>query len=309
MSTTQPPQHPLLRGYLDRRQKVASGNSSYEVDLEHVPAFPAPLLFASETDPTMTHVKRVADEANIPTRLITYESILAGLVSFHEVNTAVEKATGLYIRHPFTESPGITVAATCIDAVTQNHRNVIRPSTASTNWSKPLHLHHLRTLKTKKYLEVGESWITNKPNCNSSTLCKGMSHLPTIATRLSDAYWPPQLGPYMTQPLLRGEEFRLHVLDDRVFYCEIRKSTTRVDYRSDPSLHLTDASIHDQVLQEAITLSRAEGLRFSGIDLIQTTRNHFTVLEVNPMPGFHCYDPSPEFPIANELIKKLKEEV
>jgi len=307
MTPIQPEQHPLFRGYLTRRQRLPGRPNAFPCRRETAPADVTPLLLSSEADPTMAHVKNVADKLGTPTRWITYESVAAGSVPFPTVQEAVEATPGIYIRHPFSESPDITVVTTCVDALTRFHRNVIRPSTVSTNWSKPLHSHRLRSCRVSHALKVVTSRITNDPYRNSSTLCKGMSHLPTIAIRLSDAEWPRSLGPYMTQTLLSGDEFRLHVLDEKVFCCAIQKTELGVDYRSATSLHTTEAAIPSEISQCVIALSRAEGLRFSGIDIIQTQNSYYALLEVNPMPGFHCYDPHPSFPIASALVATLSD--
>ncbi len=298
--------HPLFPGFLKRISQLSHpSRNSYSFDAAHEPKA-APLIISSRNDLTADHLYCVAIEKHHAARWLTYESILDGLVSFETVRDLIGHAPGVYVRHPFSEDPDIAVVATSVDAGLEGVRNLIQPSPHSSNWSKPMHILKLRETAGELNLAFPTSMVTYSLDYSDSTLCKGLSHLPTVAIRVGDAKWPPSAGPYLAQHILVGQELRIHVLDDLVFACTISKDKDEVDYRSQSSLDSYEVNLDISVYDDLVALSRSEGLRFSGIDVIQTTDCKYCVLEVNPMPGFHCYDPCPDYPIASALLNKLR---
>ena len=166
-----------------------------------------------------------------------------------------------------------------------------RPSAEATNHSKPgqglvIAAHGLRT---------PDSLISNDPDeirafqaRHGRVVYKSMSSVRSIVQELStDQLEARALGPVLFQARIVGTNIRTHVVGERVFACEIE--TEGLDYRYAPS-RLLATTLPEEIARRAVDLTRALGLRVSGIDLIVTPSGEWYCLEVNPNPGFSYYE-------------------
>ena len=115
----------------------------------------------------------------------------------------------------------------------------------------------------------------------------------TMAFRAGDKEMPR--APLYTAYIRKAEEYRLHVMNDEVFFVQrkARKNDVPDDQVNWKVRNLdggfiyanVDVEVDDVAKQYAITAVRALNLHFGAVDIIKTKRGNFFVLEVNTACG------------------------
>jgi len=175
---------------------------------------------------------------------------------------------------------------------------VNRLSAMATNSSKPFQVAQLGRLG----FGVPDTLITTDPAAvaefrerHEQVIYKSISGVRSIVSELTDEHMSRLAEvcwcPTQFQELIRGIDYRVHVVGDEVFAAEIRSAA--VDYRyagrQGREVTIRAASIADEVAQRCIAASREMGLAVAGVDLRLTDDGQWYCFEVNPSPAFNFY--------------------
>ena len=261
---------------------------------------------------------------NFPFRWCSINDILVEAEKPKELFESLANYTGIYLRDPFSIDEYEIPKYLLLRAILSKHRNVITPSSESTNHSKFLH-----TLKIGKKIQscfrniarIPDTWIggLGNPLCDEiKAVSKPLSSLKGYASlrKGNQGYTYDDLCgkaskkiPYLTQHYVEGEIFRAHVIDDLVVFHRIEYDLSQIDYRLSAKFKTEEVSASREVVRLMVSLSEMEGARFSGIDYIVDSDSMLNILEVNPMPGYHSFEKASMdgmYNISNALHRSLK---
>ena len=116
--------------------------------------------------------------------------------------------------------------------------------------------------------------------------------------RLGDLRWCPT----QFQQEIRGDDFRIHVVGDRVFTTQVVSAGT--DYRYTPAAY-SATTVPEIIERRAVALTAYLGLHLSGIDLRRTADDEWFCFEVNPCPAYSCYEAATGQHISAALVDML----
>jgi glutathione synthase/RimK-type ligase-like ATP-grasp enzyme len=116
--------------------------------------------------------------------------------------------------------------------------------------------------------------------------------------RLADVVWCPT----QFQEYVPGRDYRVHVIGDAVFCCEI--SSEADDYRYCDTTQLAGRRMPDLEIR-CRALAASLGLRIAGVDLRLKPDGEWVCFEVNPTPGFSYFEARTGQPIADALAQLL----
>ncbi|MEO6772043.1 MAG: RimK domain-containing protein ATP-grasp [Kofleriaceae bacterium] len=94
--------------------------------------------------------------------------------------------------------------------------------------------------------------------------------------------------PTQFQALVPGIDYRVHVVGDEVFVCELVADS--VDYRYAHAVDRRAATIPDEQARACVELARVLELSVAGIDLRRTPAGEWFCFEVNPSPAYSWFD-------------------
>jgi hypothetical protein len=173
-----------------------------------------------------------------------------------------------------------------------------RPSAMVSNNSKPFQAQLIRA-----HFQVPETLVTTDPDAalafwqrHRTVIYKSVSGQRSIVTKLSDAHvdrlddvrWcPTQL-----QEHVAGRDYRVHVIDRRVFATEVLSGADDYRYasRQGSECELRAFEVPAEVAERSVALAHALGLPLAGIDLRRTPDGSWYCFEVNPSPCFSYYE-------------------
>jgi hypothetical protein len=105
--------------------------------------------------------------------------------------------------------------------------------------------------------------------------------------RLDNLRWcPTQLQQYVT-----GTDWRVHVVGDAIFACQVHSRATDYRYaaREGVGVELQPGTLPPDYADRCRQLVAALGLIVAGVDLRRTPESSWICFEVNPSPGFTFY--------------------
>ncbi|MDB5692682.1 MAG: Glutathione synthase/RimK-type ligase, ATP-grasp superfamily [Alphaproteobacteria bacterium] len=113
--------------------------------------------------------------------------------------------------------------------------------------------------------------------------------------------------PVQFQKAIDGTNIRVHVIGKEVHATEI--VSTHIDYRY-AKRHGGETTLSALTLPRAlrarcVSLARALGLDFAGIDLMRTAADEYYCFEVNPQPAFSYFEANTGQPIARAVARHL----
>ena len=173
-----------------------------------------------------------------------------------------------------------------------------RPSAMVSNNSKAFQAQLIRD-----HFLVPETLVTTDPDAalgfwqrHHAVIYKSVSGQRSIVTRLSttdierldDMRWcPTQL-----QEHVQGRDYRVHVVDRRVFATEVLSSADDYRYASQQGAEceLRAFELPSDVAERSVSLAHALNLPLAGIDLRRTPDDSWYCFEVNPSPCFSYYE-------------------
>ena len=190
---------------------------------------------------------------------------------------------------------------------------VNRPSAMTVNGSKPLQLMHIR----RAGFATPETLITTDPaavarfrRCHGEVIYKSVSGirskvarlLPDDAARLADVSWCPT----QFQRYIAGHEYRVHVVGEAVFACQVISEAE--DYRypdEQQEVDITPAELPQEVADRCRRMAKSMRLTVTGIDLRHGTDGRWYCLEANPSPGSTYYEEATGQPIGRAVAELL----
>ena len=193
-----------------------------------------------------------------------------------------------------------------------NHpgRIVNRLSNCFSNSSKPF---QMDVIKAHGF-DVPETIITSSPQYakdllskHNKIIYKSISSYRSIVScitakevaRLDDICWCPT----QFQQYISGNDYRVHVLHDKIFTTKIISSES--DYRYAKDTQLTDFKLPAAIEEKCFCLTQSLGLHFSGIDLRNNGNDQWYCFEVNPSPGYTYFSNATGQKITSELVDYL----
>lgn len=192
-------------------------------------------------------------------------------------------------------------------------RVVNRPSAMLANGSKPYQLDLIR----REGFSIPDTLVTTDPAAaaqfvvrHGQVIYKSISGvrsrvsrlLPGGHGRLQDVvHCPTQFQQYIP-----GCDYRVHVVGQSVFSCEIVSDAD--DYRygeAGAAPQIWAARLPRDVEEGAVRMTRNMGLEVSGIDLRRTPDGEWYCFEVNPSPGFTFFEQFAGQNLATSIARHL----
>ncbi len=300
------------------------------------------LLWGLPDDPPMAAVKNALDILGSPYFFLDQREVSDTHVRFHVGRTMsgtlrsngaalrLEDVTAVYLRpHDTRRLPDVARAgdnsslwrhALRVDEILLSWADLTpaavlnRPSAAASNSSKPYQADLIRA----HGFDVPDTLITTSSAAletlriqHDEIIFKSVSGVRSIVSRLSstdggrlaDLRWcPTQFQQYIV-----GRDYRVHVVGNDVYACEIFSQADDYRYaaRSGPAAEVRPATIQRGVVARCRSVTVALGLLFAGIDLRLTNDGHWFCFEVNPSPGFTYYEDAAGQPLALAVARLL----
>jgi hypothetical protein len=217
------------------------------------------------------------------------------------------------------EAPALAHASTLGDALLAwaditPAKVVNRPWAMAPNNSKPYQSQQIRSLG----FSVPDTLITTDPDAarqfwekHGTVIYKSVSSVRSIVSRLSSGHsgrlenvrWCPT----QFQQYIAGTDYRVHVVGERVFPCEIVSQADDYRYASRTGCRakIRAARLPADVAERCRRLATGVNLPVAGIDLRVTAEGEWYCFEVNPSPGFTYYQDETGQPIAEAIAQYL----
>ena len=168
----------------------------------------------------------------------------------------------------------------------------------ASNNSKPYQSAHIRSLG----FEIPDTIITRDPKTvikfwkrHGAVIYKSVSGVRSIVSRLT----PEHLGrlsdiswcPTQFQEYIPGNDYRVHVVGDEIFSCQIISKADDYRYaaRQGERVRIIPFDLPEDIGFRCRALTKAMGLVMAGLDLRLTPDGKWYCFEVNPSPGFTYY--------------------
>lgn len=191
---------------------------------------------------------------------------------------------------------------------------VNRPSAMAVNTSKPYQAAQIRALgfaTPDTLITTDEQAVLDFREKHPQIIYKSISATRSIVSRLSE----DQLGrlddvawcPTQFQEFIAGTEYRVHVVGEEVFVCEIQSSADDYRYASmhDATTAVRRCELPVDCTELCVEMASAMQLSVAGIDLRRTPSGKWYCLEVNPAPGFSFYQQATGLPIDEAVARLL----
>jgi RimK-like ATP-grasp domain len=193
---------------------------------------------------------------------------------------------------------------------------VNRPAAMATNTAKPYQALFIQAAG----FAVPATLITTDPNAvrdfwaeHATVIYKSLSGVRSIVSRLEEKHkarlakvrWCPT----QFQQYIPGTDYRVHVVGNEVFACEVRSSADDYRYaaRQGVGVEIRAYQLPQDVADRCRALTKSLGLYVTGIDFRRDPEGRWYCFEVNPSPAFTYYQNASDQPIdeaiANLLIR------
>jgi len=262
------------------------------------------------------------------------DSTVRGVVRTPGRMVSLDQVTAAYVRpYPSAQLPAIELAGP-FSAAWQHAVNVDdalmcwadlapahvvnRPTAMATNSSKPYQALFIQAAG----FEVPATLVTTVPDAvrefwaeHTTVIYKSLRGVRSIVSRLEEKHQARlervRWCPTQFQQYVSGTDYRVHVVGDEVFACEI--SSLADDYRyaarQGLSVEIRPCQLPQDVVDRCRTVTKSLGLSVTGIDLRRDPEGRWYCFEVNPSPAFTYYQAASNQPIdqaiADLLIRSL----
>ena len=191
-----------------------------------------------------------------------------------------------------------------------------RSKEVDVGYSKPMQSQFIRRLG----FAIPETLVTNDPDevcafCrrHERVIYKSMSCVRSVVDIIDECdsarLESVRACPVQFQQYIEGTNVRVHTVGKRFFATSI--SSSAVDYRyaylSGEKEKLAETTISNDLATRCVSLARALGLEFAGIDLKITDDGRIYCLEINPSPAFSYYELHTGQKIAQAVAEYLVE--
>lgn len=277
------------------------------------------MLWGLSGDPPFDVVRRELDRLRVPTVIVDQRdvsSITSDLAAVHacfvrpyDSADALEHADAAARAAAHATQVELFAKLDLFDGLVVN-----RPSAHASNASKPYQAELIR----QSGFDVPATLVTTSPDdvrafiaTHGDVIYKSVSGVRSAVTRLAHAS-DPRLddvvnAPTQFQEYLPGTDWRVHVVGDDVFPCEILCDAD--DYRLAPlenvPIALRDASLPADVADRCRALARSLNLVLTGIDLRRRDDGRWYCFEANPAPAFTYYEAETGQPLAVAIAALL----
>ncbi len=301
------------------------------------------LLWGMPRDTPLAKVSEVLTSRGMPAFFVDQESILetsyepaadpvaGGVLRVGDRAVDLGQVTAAYVR-PYAleqlpalrdlgpQSPGWDAARAVVDAlyawVEMTPALVVnRFSAMASNGSKP----YQSLLIRAHGFHTPETLVTTDPEAvlefsgrHGAVIYKSVSGVRSIVSRLSDAHCD-RLGmvrwcPTQFQEYVPGIDYRVHVVGDATFGCEIISGCDDYRYagRSGASTSLRACPVDDELAGRCVVLARGLGLPVAGVDLRRHPDGRWYCFEVNPSPAFSYYQSATGLLIGEAIADLLE---
>ena len=191
---------------------------------------------------------------------------------------------------------------------------VNRPAAMASNNAKPYQALFIQAAG----FDVPATLVTTDPNAvrefwaeHTEVIYKSLSGVRSVVAKL-EARHDQRLErvrwcPTQFQQYIQGPDYRVHVVGDRVFACEIRSPATDYRYASQQGLgiEIRPYQLPPDVSDRCRALSRSLGLNVTGVDLRHDPEGRWYCFEVNPSPAFSYYQAASNLPIDEAIADFL----
>ena len=173
-----------------------------------------------------------------------------------------------------------------------------RPKFIASNTSKPHQAARINALG----FDIPETLITTSPDAETefwekheALIYKSVSATRSVVSRLNkdklNELQKISSCPTQFQEYVPGNDYRVHVVGDEVFACEIVCSADdyRFAFAQDDQVELRAYDLPDEVAERCRKLAVSLGMAVAGIDLRCTPEGKWYCFEVNPVAGFAYY--------------------
>jgi hypothetical protein len=190
---------------------------------------------------------------------------------------------------------------------------VNRLAASACNGSKPYQLQQIRQLGFR----VPETIVTTDPKAamdfwerHESVIYKSVSSVRSRVSRLKCEH----LGrladvtfcPTQFQRFIAGTDYRVHVVGNEVFACEVRSEADDYRYPGQNQVEIEACRIPSDVEDRCRRMASAMRLSVAGIDLRRSSvDDDWYCFEVNPSPGFIYYENATGLPISAAIARLL----
>jgi glutathione synthase/RimK-type ligase-like ATP-grasp enzyme len=191
---------------------------------------------------------------------------------------------------------------------------VNRPAAMATNSAKPYQALFIQAIG----FEVPATLVTTDPHAvrefwaeHGTVIYKSLSGVRSIVSRLEDRHnarldrvrWCPT----QFQQYIPGTDYRVHVVGDEVFGCEIRSPADDYRYAAGQGLgvEICPYQLPQDVADRCRALTRSLGLSVTGIDFRRDPEGSWYCFEVNPSPAFTYYQNASDQPIDEAIADLL----
>jgi glutathione synthase/RimK-type ligase-like ATP-grasp enzyme len=126
---------------------------------------------------------------------------------------------------------------------------------------------------------------------------------PQHLEHLDDLTWCPT----QFQRYVPGTDYRVHVVGDEVFACEVTSQADDYRYagRQGATVQFRPCGLSENLASRCRSLVARLGLTVAGVDLRRSTDGTWYCFEVNPSPGFTYYEAATGQPIADAIARLL----
>jgi glutathione synthase/RimK-type ligase-like ATP-grasp enzyme len=300
------------------------------------------LLWGPAADPPLQAVYQELTQLATPVFWLDQQSVLetkmhwiagveiTGWIEVGSKRLDLEEVTGVYLR-PYDSHQISAIAQAGINSPEWHHATTLdnaltawievtpalvlnRPAAMAPNHSKPYQAEQIRQFG----FQVPETLITTDPEAalafwhqHGEVIYKSISGIRSQVARLKPDHLPrlDQIiwCPTQFQKYVPGKDYRVHVVGDYIYACEVISSAD--DYRYSSKLNeetkLNSSYLPLTIQNQCHSLAVGLNLPLAGIDLRCTPQNDWYCFEVNPSPGFTYYQASTNQPISWAIAQLL----
>ena len=191
---------------------------------------------------------------------------------------------------------------------------VNRPSAMASNWSKPFQAELIRA----QGFEIPATLVTTTPDAarefiaqHRRVIYKSVSGERSIVSRMDDSELERidevTSCPTQFQSHICGVDWRVHVIRDEVYACEIRCDADdyRIGEQEGVAIEIRAAFLPETIATRCRALARQLNLPLAGIDLRRTVDDAWYCFEVNTAPAFSYYEKRSGQPLTAAVARML----
>jgi glutathione synthase/RimK-type ligase-like ATP-grasp enzyme len=190
-----------------------------------------------------------------------------------------------------------------------------RPTAMASNNSKPYQVALIRATG----MNTPDTLVTTDPQAalefwskHGTVIYKSVSGVRSIVSRLKAEHLDRlnTIGncPTQFQQYIDGNDWRVHVVGDEIFACEVISPVDDYRYagRQGGTVEIHARELQQDIADKCRALARTLQLAVAGIDLRHTLEGDWYCFEVNPSPGFSFYQHATGQPISDAIARLLE---